>query len=49
VHASDNITFVFSCLVHAGPPKWVLCWIQVIYGTVSLQEEHNDENKITKK
>jgi hypothetical protein len=21
VHASDNITFVFSCLVHAGPPK----------------------------
>jgi hypothetical protein len=45
VAASENITFMFSCLIHI--PERVLCWIQVIAGTVSQQEKRNDENKKT--
>jgi hypothetical protein len=45
VGASENTTFMYSCWTHI--PEWVLCWIQVMAGTVSQQEEHNDENKIT--
>lgn len=36
-----NIIFMFSHLM------LVPCWAQVMVGTVSQQEEHNNENKIT--
>jgi hypothetical protein len=45
VGTSENITFKFSSLIHV--PEWVLCWVQVMVGTVSQQEEHSDQNKIS--
>jgi hypothetical protein len=45
VGASENITFMFSCLIHK--PEWVLCWAQAMVGAVLQQEEHSYENKIT--
>jgi hypothetical protein len=46
VDASENMTFIFPCLVHV--PEWVLCWVQAIAGTVSQQEKQIMETKLLK-
>jgi hypothetical protein len=47
VGASENITFMFSCLMRVR--EWVICLSQVITGNVHQQEEQDDDNKGTSK